>query len=136
MLEKSHALRLTSKLADLRAVKPNLRCCRQQPLRKSHLDHKKEPPQGRFLKQTGRREAPIRPQSAWRFVRRTPWRLNTAICAAKRCSSNLRRLRLRSFTATPSIKKEPPQGRFFLYGRDDRIRTCDFHVPNKYAIVF
>ena len=71
--EDSRALRLPCKPADLRAVKPNLHCCK----------------------------ATTKPK-----MPRT------------------------------SKKEEPPHGRFFLFGRGDKIRTCDFYDPNKYAIVF
>ena len=67
MRENSRALRLTSELVDLRAVKPNLRCCK-------------------------------------------------ATTKAKKPRT--------------STKKRPPQGRSFLCGRGDKIRTCDFYVPN------
>jgi len=72
--EDSRALRLTSKLVDLRAANANL-----QLLQGNNQDELE------YLDQKTNREA-------------------------------------------------KPLGSFF--GRGDKIRTCDFYVPNKYAIVF
>ena len=57
-----------------------------------HPRHKKRPPQGRsffVVEMTGRRDAPIRSQSASTLLEETPWRLNTATCRARRRSSHL-----------------------------------------------
>ena len=42
------------------------------------------------------------------------------------------------FVCSPhtTTKKRHPKWVPFLCGRGDKIRTCDFYVPNKYAIVF
>ena len=65
----------------------------------------------------------LQEEALWRFI---------PLSQSARRSSNLRRLRLRKFSypSRTSTKKRTPQGRPFLCGRGDKIRTCDFYVPN------
>ena len=73
----------------------------------------------------------IRSQSAWHFVGRSALAVYTAI-ARRTAFFQLARLRLRKLACPShaSTKKRHPKWVPFLCGRGDKIRTCDFYVPN------